>query len=346
MRFHQKWSDVYTGFRQIAKIGLVLPREQNMGSEEQFEAAMQDYKGLYKMLQELHLPFEIVALEYLSDIFERNGLDQWEIILLPNFGELDDEFIKGFDEYVSNGGTLIATGHIGASDSGILQLESLPATRREKYSDELNQYWSQYMAPEQEDPNHGNNSFYTEPLVPVLGSYSLYEWKNDSRGIYKKLDNGTFAPPEYIYGNKQTEERGVGIGPYGAGTGVLIPFPVGMAYRDMGLQSHRDFFEMILKEVSEEPLLRFNGLAEQVEVTLNRNPRNQTVVHFLNMSGIKYQNFGKWLPIPASNVTITGAGEGVTARALRANVSLEVEDGVIQLPGLDLFEVVVIEGLA
>jgi hypothetical protein len=345
MRFHHKWTEVYSGFSQMAKIGLVLPRVQNMGSEEQFEAAMEDYKGLYKALQELHIPFEIIALQYLSDILERGGLDQWEVILLPNFGELDDKYVEGFDEYVSNGGTLIATGHVGASDNGTLQLESLPAARRENYSDELNQYWSQYMAPEQEDPNHGNNSFYTAPLVPILGSYSLYEWKDDSRGIYHKLDNGTFAPPEYIYGNKQTKERGVGIGPYEDGTGVLIPFPVGMAYRDMGLQSHRDFFEMILKDVSVEPLLRFDGLAEQVEVTLNRNAQNQTVVHLLNMSGIKHQNFGKWLPIPASNITITGGGEGVTARALRSNSTLEVEDGVIQLPGLDLFEVVVIEGL-
>lgn len=345
MRFHRKWTDVYKGFRQIAKIGLVLPRVQNMGSEEQFEAAMEEYKGLYKALQELHIPFEVIALQYLSEILERGGLDQWDTILLPNFGELNDEHVEGFDEFVSKGGTLIATGHVSASENDTLQLESLPAIRRKKYLDELSQYWSQYVAPDQQDPNHGNNSFYTAPLVPILGSYSLYEWKDESRGIYHKLDNGTFAPPEYIYGNTQTEERGVGIGPYQDGTGVLIPFPVGMAYRDMGLQSHRDFLEMILKDVSEESLLRFGGLAEQVEVTLNRNAKNQTVVHLLNMSGIKHQNFGKWLPIPASNITLRNGGQDVAAMALRSNTTLQVEDDVIRLPGLDLFEVIVIEGL-
>lgn len=345
MRFHEQWKDVYTGLKQTARIGLVLPRLQNMGNESYFEPAMEEYKGIYKAMQELHIPFEIIAIQYLSEILETVGLDQWDAIVLPNFGELDEDYVDGFNNYVSNGGKLIATGHIGASSNGTLQLKSLPASRRESYTDVLSEYWSQYMAPEQEDPNHGNNSMYTAPLVPVLGSCSVYEWKDDTRGIYKKLDNGTFAPPEYIYGNKETDERGVGIGSYEDGTGVLIPFPVGMAYRDMGLSSHRDFFEMILRNVTAEPLLRFDGLAEQVEVTLNRNAKNQTVVHLLNMSGIKYQNFGKHLPIPASNITITGESDGVTARSLRSNMTLDVEDGVIQLPGLDLFEVVVIEGL-
>lgn len=345
MRFHSQWTEVYEGMNQIAKIGLVLPRVQNMVDEEQFEAAMTEYKGIYKTLLELHIPFEIIALQYLSDILEREGLDQWEAIILPNFGELEDEYAQGFDDYVSNGGTLIATGHVGASDNGTMQLQSLPASSREFYSDNLRDFWSTYMAPEQEDPNHAENSNYTAPLIPVLGSYSLYEWKEDSRGIYEKLTNGTFAPPEYIYGNAQTNERGVGIGPYGDGTGVLVPFSVGLAYREMGLDVHRDFIEMILKEVTEEPQFRFDGLSQQVEVSLARNAANQTVIHFVNHSGIKLNNYGNYLPIPASNITITHGGENVSARALRSNTTLEVEDGVIMMPGLDLFEVVVIEGL-
>lgn len=347
MRFHKQWRDVYTGMRQTAKIGLILPRLANMNNdEEQFDAAMEEYKGLYKAMQELHIPFEIIAQQYLSDILERGGLDDWEVIILPNFGEIDDEHAEGLDDFVANGGTLIATGHVGASDNGTLQLQSMPAERREEYSDNLREFWSTYMAPEQKDPDHGENSVYTPPLVPILGSYSLYEWKENSRGHYEKLSNGTFAPPEYIYGNKQnTSERGVGIGPYDDGTGVLVPFPVGYAYRDMGLDVHRDFFEMILRDVSEKPQLRFDGLSSQVEVAVARNAQNQTVVHLMNMSGIKYQNFGEWLPIPASNITVTKGGEGIKAMALRSNSSLEVEDGVIMVPGLDLFEVVVIEGL-
>lgn len=344
MRFHKKWRDVYTGMRPLAKIGLLLPREQQMSSPEQFAGAMTEYKGLYKAMQELHVPFGVIAQQYLANMIDNGEIDTFNIIVVPNFGKIDDGLAKGLDDFVSRGGTLVATGHVGADEGGKLQLRSLPAKRREAYLDELEKFWSTYMVPEQKT-NRTGESIYEAPIIPILGSYSLYKWKDESRGMYRKLTNGSFAPPEYIYGNVETEERGVGIGSYKKGTGVLVPFPVGLGYRDMGLSVYRDFFELILKEVSETPLLSFD-LAPQVEVTLYSNAAGQTVVHLINHSGIRYQNYGRHLPIPASQIIINRGSEGVMAKALKSNTTLDIVGGKIQVPGLDLFDVVVIEGLS
>jgi hypothetical protein len=85
-------------------------------------------------------------------------------------------------------------------------------------------------------------------------------------------------------------------------------------------------------------------IAEQVEVTLNRNKDNATVVHLTNLSGARSDNFGKHFPIPAGSMGVGGARGNIGARALVSETQLNVKDGMILMPGIDQFEVVVIEG--
>ena len=61
------------------------------------------------------------------------------------------------------------------------------------------------------------------------------------------------------------------------------------------------------------------------------------------MSGARKQNFGSHIPISGGLIKVGGGS--VTARALNADVALEVKNGEIALPVLDRFEVVVLEGL-
>ena len=95
------------------------------------------------------------------------------------------------------------------------------------------------------------------------------------------------------------------------------------------------------ESVAKEPVS--SSIAEQVEVTINSNGQ-KTVLHLINVSGARRQNFGSHLPIPAGSIKVSGSG--ISARALVADRTLEVKDGEIQLPELDLYEVVVIEGLS
>lgn len=341
MRFHASHRDVYSGMRPSSKTGLVLPRNTQM-NETEYEAAMSEYKGMYKALQELHIPFDVVALQYLPQIAENGGFDRYDVLILPNIPQLLPDDAETLDEWVAEGGTLIASGVVGVDDDGAVQLQSLPSSRRIEFHEDFQSMWSMYFAPEQ---NRTEENYYEGPLIPLLGSYGEYEWKEGSEGRFKKLDYAPFAPPEYIYGNVQIDERGAGVGSYENGTGVLVPFPLGSGYRETGLDVFRQFFELLIDEFGAEERVAFD-LSEQVEVTLNTNGRNQTVVHLVNMSGIKYQNFGEPLPIPAGSMRILGSTDGVAARTLFSGVELEIEsDGTVQLPGLDLFDVIVIDGL-
>ena len=340
VRFHKTWKDVYTGLKPVAKTALALPHDSQMDEDFFDEQAMPEYKGLYKSLQELHIPFDIVDQRYFPNMSETGGLSRYDTIILGNLGRIDDEGAEALDNWVSDGGTLVVSGATGVEDDGSLQLKSLPASsQRENFTD-FEDLWSIYFAPEQ---NKTEEHYYQGPLIPLIGSYSLYEWKKDAKGLYKKLGYAPFAPPEYIYGNTQVNERAVGIGPADNGTGVLFTMPVGWGYRETGLGVFRDFLELVIGEVGSGEPLEFD-LAPQVEVTVNVNRQGQTVVHLINLSGIRYQNFGQHVKLPGGKIKVRG-GEDVTARSLRGDVLLEVYDGAITVPGIDLFDVIVIEGL-
>ena len=50
--------------------------------------------------------------------------------------------------------------------------------------------------------------------------------------------------------------------------------------------------------------------------------------------------------MPAGSFKVKGGGKGVKVKTLKTGLELEVEeDGTVQLPGFDLFDVIVVEGL-
>ncbi|TLD14914.1 hypothetical protein PspLS_10844 [Pyricularia sp. CBS 133598] len=337
MRFRRNNVDVYKGLRPVAKTALVLPQSSQMEAGD-YAVALAEYKGLYRMLQELHMPFDVVGQQ---NIARMEGISRYSLIVLPNLGQLRDTDASKLNSWADDGGIVLATGAIGtlatADNSTDLQLSSLPAAQRISHETDQEALWSLYFAPEQ---NGTANNTYTGPILPLLGSYSLYEWKSNTTSLYRKLGYAPFAPPEYIYGNQQTEERAAGFGPQGA----LVTFPIGWAYHEIGMSVFRDFFELVMNRIGVVEDLEFE-LWPQVEVTVNRNRAGELVVHLINMSGARGRNFGQHLPIPAGKIKIGNGGQDVKMRTLVTNMTLEVEQGVVGLPGINLFEVVVVQGL-
>lgn len=339
MTFHKKWNQVYDGLRPCAKTGLVRPdRAQMTGG--QFEDALSEFRGLYTSMQELHVPFDIVGQEHVAGMAQNGGLKRYEVLVLPNLGKIGQEDAEVLDGWVLGGGHLIATGSSGVGDGGAVQLKALPSRRQRAVVSKRELLWSSYFAPEQ---TSADAHIYNGPIVPLYGAYHLFEYKADTAGRYKMLARAAFSPPEKAYGNVQVDQYGCSIGSFGSGKGVVIPFTVGRGYRELGLAVFRDFYSMILTEEGGAKEKVSCSIAEQVEMTINSNG-SKMVVHLINMSGARKQNFGSHIPISGGKVTVSGSS-GITARALLSDQELEVKDGEISLPVLDLWEVIIIEGI-
>lgn len=249
--------------------------------------------------------------------------------------------LEPLDAWVEAGGRLLATGSSAIGESGATQLKSLPSTRQRAVVNKRELLWSSYFAPSQKNSDvHA----YTGPIVPLYGSYHLFQWKNDTAGRYKMLARAAFSPPEKAYGNVQVEQHGCVSGAFGKGKGIVIPFTVGRAYRELGLRVYRDFYAEILREEGDAKEEVLCEIAEQVEVTINVNAAGKTVVHLINMSGARKQNFGSHVPGVSGTIRVPG-GKSIRAHVLSSDTELEIKDGTIRLPLLDLFEVVVIDGL-
>ncbi|KAI3397502.1 hypothetical protein diail_10714 [Diaporthe ilicicola] len=339
-RFHKKWREVYDGLRPCATTGLVLPDRAQM-SATQFAEALSEYRGLYSAMQQLHVPFDVLSQQHIGGMAENAGLKRYKVLILPNLGALGKNEAAALDDWAAKGGTLIATASSGVDDAVVVQLKSLPSLRQTRVNRERELLFSTYFAPPQKD---AASHVYAGPLVPLYGAYHSLEWKPDTVGGFYMLAQASFSPPEKAYGNLQTGQRGYGSGQFGKGMGVVFPFTIGRGYHDLGLRVFRELFHDILTEVGNprEPISC--DIAEQVEVVINKNG-SKLVVHLINMSGSQRSNFGPHLPILGGTIKVTGGGSAnLSAYALHEDKPLETSDGVIKLPTLGLFEVVVIEG--
>ncbi|PSN59468.1 hypothetical protein BS50DRAFT_626746 [Corynespora cassiicola Philippines] len=336
-RFHKKWQDVYNGLQPAAKTGVILPASSRITNTTQFDEAISEFRGIYSTLQELHIFFDVIGHTRLVDMATTGVLQRYKTMVVPNIGDLTKKEAQILDDWVASGGYLVTTGNSGIKDDREIQLKSLPSQDVLEVVRKRELLWSSYMAPTQQSSDVYS---YHGPMIPIYGAYHIFTWKEGSCGLYNVLPRAPFAPPEYAYGHTVSQERGVGIGTYKDGMAASIPFNIGRAYRELGLTTFRDFFKLILdKEPRTNEKLNVT-ISSQVEATIMSKGTSLIVVHLINMSGARYQNFGSHLPIPAGSIEVME--KNVTAYALLSERELDVLNGSIILPGLDLFEVIVI----
>ncbi|KAH7255124.1 glycosyl hydrolase 6-domain-containing protein [Fusarium redolens] len=339
-QFHSRHHDTYRNFIPCALTGLVRPSRGWMTGKT-YQQSVSEFRGIYSALQEMHIPFDVVALEHLSGLEANSSLSRYRNLILPDLGHVPMEYASIFDRWVDQTcGTLICTGSSGQEEAGSIQIKCLPVRRRRAVVAEGKLLWSSYVAPPQKKKGI---HYYNGPTIPLFGAASYFEWKEESVKYYKILSRAPFAPPEKAYGNIEIDQPGYGMAPYGSGKCCLIPFTVGRGYRETGLSCQRDFFLQVFRQHATPERLTFH-LAEQVEITMHRSG-DRIVLHLVNMSGARKLNFGAHIPITQGSIQITGDSHNVSAEALRRGQKLEINDGTITLPELDLFEVVVIEGL-
>ncbi|KAF2108078.1 glycosyl hydrolase 6-domain-containing protein [Lophiotrema nucula] len=336
LRFHKKWDAVYNGMHPCAKTALVRPDRAYM-TASQFVDSLSEFRGLYSSMQEVHILFDVIAQEHLVATSENGGLGRYSVVVLPNVGKLNTSEADVLDNWVALGGRLVATGNSGVGDGGAVQLQSLPSKHQRAVISKRELLFSSYVAPAQ--PERSVHT-YTGPIIPLVGTYTLYEWKANTRNKWGVLARAPFAPPEKAYGNLQVDQCGFSVGSHHQGKGIVIPFTIGRGYRELGLRVFRDLFTTVLMEEGKLEEQCLVDVAEQVEVTLNQNGK-KTVLHMINMSGARKQNFGSHIPIAGGSVRVPSSA--ISAHALVRDEKLEIKDGLVNLPTIDRFEVVVVE---
>jgi hypothetical protein len=196
--------------------------------------------------------------------------------------------------------------------------------------------WSTYVA-DSEQPEIVNYH-YDARVVPVYGSYSSFVWKPHAEKHGMLLPQAPFGPPEKCYGHTGSSEPGAATLKRG-GTVMLIPWAIGRTYYEFGTTDIRDYFLSSIEGLA-KPVVTAD-LPEQVEMIVGKEGKG-LVIHLINQTGGRRKSFGPHVPIAGGRVRVKNGGKDIQLLVSKtgAKVSSDGNDLVIDLPPLELFEVI------
>ena len=334
MRIRQEHRDVYDGMRSTARIALVQPGSGSAVHGSRGEP-IEEFRGVYEALVEAHLPFDVVPVDALTAVLER---DAYDLLILPDVGRLG-AVAASVDAYVDAGGRVLLTAAAGLDSAGRVELSSSPMADAGAVVTGKD-IWSTYVT-DAEQPD-AERDRYRGPMIPVTGRRHAAVWKDAVVTRGHLLAPAPYAPPERAYGHRVSGEAAHARMAYGAGAVVSIPWTIGASYRDFGKSSTRDHLISVVDSLIERTVT--TDLPEAVEIVLAGNGRD-TIVHLINHSGARRRSYRQTIPVRGATLRLIGRGrEAVTVDALGDGRALaattERDDLVIELPELELFDVI------
>ncbi|WP_319518576.1 alpha-amylase family protein [uncultured Martelella sp.] len=338
-RFFRDHHDVYEGLGPASTVALVRPnlvRSAVMGHM----ASASEFQGLFSGLKECGLPFDVLSKDHIARIGSEGGLGRFSLIILPDVGEIGRDAAEALDAFVRAGGHVVLTGGSAITAEGESELATGPAVMQSGAPLEGDALWSSYVT-DVDQPDAGDYRLAAR-VVPVYGSYADYVWKPRAERIGRYIPQAPYGPPEKCYGH-MPGDRPAAMRLVSGGSVTQFPWTVGHTYREFGTTEVRDFLQDTIAGFAKPEII--SDLPEQVEIIAGRSAAG-LVIHVVNQTGVKTRAFGPHVTLGPSRIRIRG-GRG-PAQLLRAGESVaghnEGDELVIDLPKLELFEVIVLAG--
>lgn len=370
-RYQAEHADDYRGLVSAARILLVQPQNSVVyrGSD-----ATAHYRGAYRALVESHVPFDVLAADWLPEKAAAGALAQYRAILLPSVACLDDRQLAVLDGFVERGGGLVAThetsrcdaagasrplagGSGRAAQAGAFGLRSLGAAAVLARADEmrgayfqvtpelLGEFGAAFGGPEAADGTE---------LIALDQSYLYVAARAGARTSLTLIPPFRYGPPEKCYGENPTTHPGVLWYEHGRGRSAYFPWPVDRLFHDLSLPEYRELLRAAVTwAAGGEPSPVVAGAATPpcVEVTVHDQPETgRRLVHLVNFSGHQDRSFHEPLEIRNLRLRVQAppAGPPRRARALVSGQDLPLStdpDGWVSVivPALGLLEAVAFE---
>jgi hypothetical protein len=306
-------NDLYADFEPAARVALVRPRGGTALAAMQNRDDFSEYRGVYTALQEAHIPFDVLGLQFQEELVRRDVLSRYRLVVVPGTLGMSASLRGALDEFVRAGGALLLTGE--AFENDVATLDVAPAVRRTARLEGIAELGGRYVGPAD-----GNTA---EPLHPVLGHFSLAEWRAGASPGRLALSTRTpFGPPEITGGNVPSPDAPALVR---AGRVVQLPWSIGTTCHESGLSA----LGAVLADeaASLHDAVVTADLPAQVEVTLGR-ARGGWVIHLVNHTGGRGDRVRA--PLPARGRLFLGPElrDARVARALVADRELPIGDWI------------------
>ena len=270
-------------------------------------------RGILKSLLNSQNAVDIVIEHSLKD-----RMNEYPLIIFPEWEYIDPDFKKELLTYVRNGGNLLI---IGPKAAGL-------------FEDELN------VTLTGEASESVNGLEYNGWLASIRSLYQKVELGNGVQPFGKLYSNND------IYGSAETAAS---ISTYGKGRIAAIYLNMGERYNDGASSVSRDFLNALVRELFPEPVVEVTG-SHFVDVTVNRI-RGRLAVNLVNTSG-PHDNpnikvFDEILPVGPLQISIIRAEKPnrVILEPAGKEMLYDYKNGRIQLtlPKLEIHDIIVVE---
>lgn len=273
--FHQKYETYFNRLTSAADVLLINP----YGTA----AAQREYLGIFKMLKESHVLFDVA--DGREEEILKKKVGSYGTVILPAVSSVSGELCDALEK---SGAVLIGTG---------LTLK--------------------------EDPEHLQRLFHVslgEPVEKVRGSYLLTEpreifadfedrdWVYLDKAFYHMVPeagnknclpliaSSMYGPPERCFGHAVTENAGISVR---EGESVFFSWMPGDLYYSQGYEDFKDIFmDIFRREAKHRQLLEIKAPIS-TEVFFDRCGENQYLLQLINYSGFNGMTFSRPLAVDA-----------------------------------------------
>ncbi|WP_405155389.1 hypothetical protein [Paenibacillus sp. FSL K6-0108] len=328
-RYHAENEQIYGRLASMAEVILIKPAAVEAGEE---------YLGLYKMLKESHVLFDVIVEEQMAAMAHK--LARVQVIILPGLQRPEPHTIEVLKETQKQGIVLLATGHAFKENNECLQ-EWFGAVR----SGEPDMLPAAYLHVGDHDMFP---SLKDREWITVNGGFARIQFDSSNTERHMAyIEPASFGPPERAYGHRIGESYGLGITQHGDyGAGVYYGWNPGKLYYNHGFEDHKHAVLDILDRFIKERVLK-TCLPASVELFLNRTKDGNLLLQLLNLSGFNGTTYMEALPLYNLEIELHNIDPIIHAYSLcSAEASSIKQDGhitTINLPKLARYDAIIIE---
>lgn len=263
--FHKSNEKLFTNLQPVSKIALV-------------RGVKDEYEGMIKLLTEEHLMFDVIEPSSIGSDRSPRKLDDYDAVILGNVSSMDNNVVAALDEYVKNGGKILATGFTSTSDElgkplNSIRLHSLGVMPSFEV---FHQSKSTYLKVSDNDKTVlGKDNFKDFTLMMMYSDFLKCTPTGSAQSFLKLVPSTRFGPPEKSYYTSEniTNIPGVITNVFGKGKTVFIPWQIGSQYQFKGNYAQRELFVSSLKNLLKIKYDLTTDASPLIEMTrqVNRN---------------------------------------------------------------------------
>jgi len=337
--FHKKNEKLFTNLQSAANVGLIR------GSGE-------EYRGMIKLLSEEHILYDILEPPVVGTERTPRKLEEYKALILPNVESMDDRLISVIDNYVKNGGSILATGASSTRDGSgkLMNRIRLQALGVAPEYETLARGKSTYLKVSPADKGVlGEKEFKDFTIMMMYSDFLKCRPRdNSSRGLLKLVPETMFGPPEKCYFTEEeiTDVPGVIANTYGKGGSVFIPWNLGSLYHLKGNYMHRALFTGALQNILNVDRTIITDASPLIEVSHLSNRNNAFEwIGMINHSGQIGGSYRE--PVPVENISIRFKPlrplKEITLMRSSKKLEFKESNGWVEcvVPGVEDFEMVV-----